>query len=665
MSEAEKKIELEIVHVLFLDIVGYSKLRSEEQHAAIDHLNQIVRTSDEFQRAEAADRLIKIPTGDGMSLVFYKSPEQPVECALEITRILKTHPEIPVRMGVHSGPISAVTDLNGRTNVAGIGMNIAQRVMDCGDAGHILLSKRVAEDLEQYGLWQTRLHDLGEVEVKHGLRIHVFNLHTEELGNPEVPNIFQRQRTSRAAAEAVDAKSLVVLPLANQSGDPSQGYFADGLTEELINTLGRIRPLHVIGRNSSFAFKDRTEDSRAIGQKLGVANLLEGSVRKAGDRVRISVGLVRAMDGSQLWTQTYDRELKDIFAVQEEIARAIGDQLCATILGDTETSDRMRQTENVETAESYRLYFRGRYQWGKRTEAGLRAAVANFKEAIDLDPDNARAWAGLADCYAVLGCWGYEPPHQSYPKARAAAEKALDLNETLSEAHVSLAVAKKDYYWDWAGAEQAYQRALELNPSNATAHHWYAECLACLGRHEEAIAQCERARALDPLSLIVATVLARHGYCFARQYDRAIKELREIVRTDPEFWVAQLFLGFSYVYTGQFDEALAAFMKAKRLETNGDMLAGIGYALARSNQTAEARRVLAEAENLSQERYVQPVALAVIHTGLGENEEAFSCLAKAYEERAQWLSEIKVEPAFDSLRSDPRFAQLLRQLGLE
>ena len=661
-SEKEKRIELEIVHVLFLDIVGYSKRLTNEQHALIARLNQIVRDSDEFQRAEEAERLIKIPTGDGMALVFYKSPEQPVECALEISRALKTLPELRVRMGVHSGPVSAVTDLNDRTNAAGIGINIAQRVMDCGDAGHILLSKRVAEDLEQHGNWQTQLHDLGEVEVKHGVRVHVFNLYTEELGNPEVPNIFQRQRTAKAAAKGVDAKSLVVLPLANQSGDPSQAYFADGLTEELINTLGRIRPLHVIGRNSSFAFKDRTEDSRAIGQKLGVANLLEGSVRKAGERVRISVGLVRAVDGSQLWTQSYDRELKDIFAVQEEIARAIGDRLRVTLLGDTDASDPVRQTEN---AESYRLYFRGRYQWGKRTEAGLRTAIANFKEAIDLDSSNARAWAGLADCYTVLGCWGYEQPHQSYPKARAAAEKALELNDTLSEAHVSLAVAKKDYYWDWAGAEEGYKRALELNPSNVTARQWYAECLACLGRHDEAIAQCERARALDPLSLIVATTLARHGYCFARQYDRAIKELQEIVRTDPEFWIAQLFLGFALMYNGQFDDALAAFTKAKQIETNGDMLAGIGCALARSNQSAEAREVLAELEDLRQQQYVQPVVFAVIHAGLGENDNAFLCLEQAYQERAQWLSEIKVEPAFDNLRSDPRFAQLLQRIGLE
>ena len=252
----------------------------------------------------------------------------------------------------------------------------------------------------------------------------------------------------------VDSRSLVVLPFANQSGDPAQEHFSDGLTEELINRLGRIPSLLVIGRNSSFALKGGTQDSRAIGQILGVANLLEGSVRKFNDRVRITVGLVRAADGSQLWTENYDRELKDVFAVQEEIATAVGERLRVTLLGAAGTAQPARAVADTEIAKAHHLYFCGRYHWGKRTEAGLQAAIKDFNAAIDIDPGNARSWAGLADCYTILGCWGYESPHKSYPKAKAAAERALELDDTLSEAHVSLAVAKKDYYWDWAGAEQ-------------------------------------------------------------------------------------------------------------------------------------------------------------------------------------------------------------------
>ena len=472
------------------------------------------------------------------------------------------------------------------------------------------------------------------------------------------------KREADSAFVVADSMSLVVLPFANQTGDPEQEHFCDGLTEELINRLGRMRPLLVIGRNSSFALKGRTQDSRAIGQILGVANLLEGSVRKFNGRVRITVGLVRARDGSQLWTENYDRELKDVFAVQEEIASAVGEQLRVTLLGAGGTAQRARALADTKVAEAHHLYFCGRYHWGKRTEAGLQAAIKDFNAAIDIDPGNARSWAGLADCYTILGCWGYESPHKSYPKARAAAERALELDDTLSEAHVSLAVGKKDYYWDWVGAEQEYRRALELNPSNVMARQWHAEYLSCLGRHSEAIAEAERGRLLDPLALVVAATLGRHGYGFARQYDRAVEELREAVRIDSDFWMAHLFLGFTHMYQEQFDEALAEFALAQQLEQNGDILAGTGYALGRSGRKAEARQVLAEIMKLRQGRYVQAVVVALVHIGLGEKDEAFFWLEEAFTERAQWLTEIKADPAFDSLRADARLEQLLQRIGL-
>ncbi len=472
------------------------------------------------------------------------------------------------------------------------------------------------------------------------------------------------KRETDGASVVADSKSLVVLPFANQSGDPAQEHFSDGLTEELINRLGRIRPLLVIGRNSSFALKGGTQDSRAIGQILGVANLLEGSVRKFNDRVRITVGLVRAADGTQLWTENYDRELKDVFAVQEEIATAVGERLRVTLLGPAGSAQPVRAVVDTEVAKAHHLYFCGRHHWGKRTEAGLQAAIKDFNAAIDIDPGNARSWAGLADCYTILGCWGYESPHKSYPKARAAAERALELDDTLSEAHVSLAVGKKDYYWDWAGAEQEYRRALELNPSNVMARMWYAEYLGCLGRRSEAIAEAERAQLLDPLALVVAVTLGRHGYSFARQYDRAVQELRETVRTDPDFWMAHLYLGFTYMYQERFGEALAEFALAQQLEQNGDMLAGTGYALGRSGRKAEARQVLAEIMKLRRGRYLQAVVVALVHIGLGEKDEAFFWLEEAFTERAQWLTEIKVDPAFDSLRADRRFEELLQRMGL-
>src|SRR5438270_10771431 len=303
-TEIKKKIELEVVHVLFLDIVGYSKRLTNEQQTLIDQLNQVVRSSEEFQSAEAAGRLIKIPTGDGMALVFYKSPAQPVECALEISRALKTYPELRVRMGVHSGPVSAVTDLNDRTNAAGIGINVAQRVMDCGDGRHILLSKRVAEDLQQYGRWRPFLHDLGEVEMKHSVRVHVFNLYADGAGNPDLPEkLRQLKPTQRAEPTPAPARpaqkiepardqvSICVLPFANMSGDAEQEYFSDGISEDIITDLSKVSALHVVSRNTAFTFKGKPMDVRQIAAQLNISHVLEGSVRKAGGRVRITAQL--------------------------------------------------------------------------------------------------------------------------------------------------------------------------------------------------------------------------------------------------------------------------------------------------------------------------------------------------------------------------------------
>src|SRR6266700_2289077 len=333
MAEVKKEIQLEIGHVLFVDIVSYSKLSINEQRALLDTLNQIIRRTDEFRSAETAGRLIKIPTGDGMALVFYNSPESPVDCALEISRALKEHPELQLRMGVHSGPVSGVVDVNEHANVAGAGINLAQRVMDCGDAGHILLSKRVAEDLAQYGHWQPHLHDLGEVEVKHGVRAHVVNLCTEDLGNPQLPKKFQSLKKHSArmrwagmtaallalaaiiagiaifsryrvrSAPVAPEKSIAVLPFDNLSGDPENAYFSEGIQDEILTRLAKIAELKVISRTSTQRFKSAPNDLRQIAQQLGVANILEGSVQKANDQVRVNVQLINALTDAHLWAE--------------------------------------------------------------------------------------------------------------------------------------------------------------------------------------------------------------------------------------------------------------------------------------------------------------------------------------------------------------------------
>src|SRR5213594_3380521 len=432
-AEIEKAIELEIAHVLFTDIVGYSKLPIHQQRAVVEHLNEIVRGTDEFQAAETAGRLITIPTGDGITLVFYHSPEAPVECALEISRALKKHPELQLRMGIHSGPVSGVIDATGKANVAGAGINTAQRVMDCGDAGHILLSKHVAEDLEEYPHWQPHLHELGECEVKHGVRVSVVNLYTAELGNPAVPEKLKAARVAAAAA-AVPEKSIAVLPFENRSRDPDNAYFADGIQDEILTRLSKIADLKVISRISTQHYKSAPENLPEIARQLGVAHILEGRVQKSGDAVRVNVQLIKAANDSHLWADTFDRKLTDIFSVESEVAKAIADQLRAKLTGQEE---QLIAAKSTDSPEAYDAYLRGLAFSLKtgNTQANSLGAQRYLRESVRLDPKFALGWALLSDVNAR----GYvtqalQPTVALREEARQAAETALTLQPNLGEA---------------------------------------------------------------------------------------------------------------------------------------------------------------------------------------------------------------------------------------
>jgi adenylate cyclase len=427
-AEVKKEIQLEIAHVLFTDIVGYSKLPINQQRASVERLNEIVRGTDEFQAAETAGRLIKIPTGDGITLVFYHSPEAPVECALEISRALKKHPELQLRMGVHSGPVSGVIDVTGKANVAGAGINMAERVMDCGDAGHILLSKHVAEDLEEYPHWQPYLHELGECEVKHGLRVSVANLYTEELGNPAVPEKLKAARVAAAAQRkragfrwlslgvvsllaviaaisflllrykqppsatglAVPEKSIAVLPFENRGEDKANAYFADGVQDEILTALARIADLKVISRTSVMHYKSGVaRNLREIGQQLGLANVLEGSVQRSGNRVRVNAQLVDARTDRHLWAQSYDRELADVFAIQSEIAEKIAEQLQARLSPSEQAAIAQAPTSDLVAND---LYVRARVLNDQalvdfRGKESFLQAISLLEEAVRRDPN--------------------------------------------------------------------------------------------------------------------------------------------------------------------------------------------------------------------------------------------------------------------------------------
>jgi TolB-like protein/DNA-binding winged helix-turn-helix (wHTH) protein/Tfp pilus assembly protein PilF len=458
---------------------------------------------------------------------------------------------------------------------------------------------------------------------------------------------------------------LAVLPFENLTGDAGQDYFSDGLTEEMIAQLGRLDPEHlgVIARTSVMHYKHSEEQLEKIGRELGVQYVLEGSVRRDSKKVRVSAQLIQVKDQTHVWAKQYDRELINLLALQGEIAEEIADEVQLT-LGDRHMriSPAHHPSLSPEAYEAYDLYLKGRYYWNKRTTQGFQQAIEYFQQAVAKDPSYARAYAGLADSYALLSGYSLAPQKAFMPKARAAAQRAVELDDRLAEAHTSLALITENYDWDWQTAEKEYRRAIQLDSNYATAHHWYAEYLAFQGRFDEAFAESERARELDPLSLIIATDNGAILY-FSRQYDRAIKQFRAVLDMEPNFPRAHL-LVFAYVQKGLFAEALADIEKWRRIDNAPGTWAIEAYVYGRSGQRVEARRALEKLQQLNRRRQMDPAPIALAYVGMDNKDEAFASLQEAYLERSNALTVLKVDPIYDPLRSDPRFQVLLRRVGL-
>ena len=527
---------LEIGHVLFMDLVGYSKLLLDEQREQLQRLTEIVRDTEQVRAAEAADKLIRLPVGDGMALVFFSSPEAPVRCAIQISERLKQYPQLKLRMGIHSGPVNEVRDVNDRANVAGAGINMAQRVMDCGDAGHILLSKRVAEDLAHSRQWRAYLHDLGECAVKHGVPIFLVNLYTDEIGNAQLPEKV-KQWQSEQAAQAVDQsstpprkhvliagavlliaiasfgvwlyfkqgavtspgpeKTIAVLPFQNFSPDKDNAFFADGVQDDILTSLAKIKDLRVTSRSSVMKFRDVAEQNlRQIGKALGVANVLEGSVRREGDRVVVNVQLVDAQSARQIWANRYDRTLADSLGLQGELASEIADALRATLSTDEQARVTAKPTQNPD---AYVFYLRAN-QLSRNPDTLLedyKAAEQLYMQAIALDPNFALAHARLASVCAEIFHY-YEPTEDWKTKALTEAQIALRLQPNLAEAHVALGQC---IYW----MDQDYERALEqfdiasrLSPSDGDIVRLIAAIKRRQGKWKQALEEYERVAKLDP-----------------------------------------------------------------------------------------------------------------------------------------------------------------------
>jgi len=454
--------------------------------------------------------------------------------------------------------------------------------------------------------------------------------------------------------------SVLILPFADLSPQHDQEYFCDGITDELISALTKVEGLRVLSQASAFRFKDKADDLGRIREQLQVGAVLRGSVRREDSRLRVTAQLIRTSDGAYLWSETFERATKDLFAIQDEISRTVVQSLQVQLAGERRRLVRP-YTENLE---AHNLYLQGRHYWNQRTEDGLNKSIESFERAVALDPKFALAYAALADSRALLASYGLSPPRQIMPKAKAAAVQALELDEGLGEAHASLAFVRFLYEWDWQGAEQAYKRASELNPGYAIMHHWYAGYLRARGRLDEALAESRQAQALDPLSPAIGRDLGRVFHC-QRRYDQAIEQFRKTLELEPGFPSGYLHLGLAYAQKAMYPEAVAACQKARELRgANPLTLAGLGYCYGRWGQRDKAEELLAELKRVSAQKYVSAFDLALIHIGLDQKDQAFEWLDKAREDRDGWLVWLNADPVFDSLRPDPRFAALLKKVGL-
>src|SRR5213595_2366237 len=751
-DEQKAKLRLEIAHVLFMDIVGYSKLLTDEQSEALQELNQIVRSTEAAREAEAAGQLTVLPTGDGMALVFAGSVEEPVECALEISQALRAEPSLPVRMGIHSGPIHHLTDANGRENIAGVGINIAQRVMDCGDAGHILVSKRVADDLAQRRRWQPYIHELGDVEVKHGVVVSLVNLYAETIGNPAPPtrlgkarggilssgvgthkalsplaraifilavlllalvivsviftpaimrSLDQRRlatlpqptatappsladtiksavakqitdelqgelsRKKNAAVQpppngsAIPEKSIAVLPFDNLSRDPDNAYFCEGVQDEILTRLAKVADLKVISRTSTQHFKSTPDNLPQIAKQLGVAHILEGSVQKANDQVRVNVQLINAMNDAHLWAETYDRKLIDIFSVESEIAKTIADTLQAKLTG---SEKKMMAAQPTNNTEAYELYHKGKSLWEKRSGDNIPKAIAYYEQAIARDPNYALAYAGLAKAYILLPFYTGADRLGASSKAKEAALKALRLDSNLAEAHGALVKVLFSEI-DLAGAMREYKRAIELNPNDATAHHWFGnDTLAALGRFEEAISEGKRAIELDPLSTVINVDLGVTFY-YAHRYDEAETQMRKSLEIDPTSFYAHYNLGIVLQLKGDLSGAIAEYEKAKQLGDNPLVSTLCAAAKAQAGDKAAARQMLSDLDKMSQHREVVGYLRTLLYLSLNNKDEALRWLEQDFEQRdGSNICWINVDPLLASLHGEPRLEAVVQKV---
>jgi adenylate cyclase len=641
------KEQRKLAAIMFTDIVGYTALMSKDEQ----HAHQIIHKSRDILK-----KLIGQYNGEWLqaigdgTLSSFASVVEAVNCALEIQRTLRDEPELSLRIGIHIGDVVFADG-----EVYGDGVNVASRLEPLAEPGGICISGQVYRNIRNKpGIAAIFM---GEKTLKNvDLPMKVYALAVEE------PTAALTESYSAERTPTIKLKpSIAVMPFINMSADPEQEYFCDGMTEEIINALTHIENLRVIARTSCFVFKGKHEDIREIGRKLDVITLLEGSVRKAGNRLRITAQLIKVSDGSHLWSEKYDREMEDVFAIQDEISLAIVDKLKVKLLGKEKAAIVKRHTEDLE---AYNLYLKGNYYSQMLTMEEFEKAIVCYEQALQKDPHYALAYTGLASLYWYSSFWGNVPPNEAYPKAKEYAKKALEIDNTLAEAHSLLGVIKMNYDWNWKAAEGEFKQALKLNPNTALIHTYYSFLFTLTENHDEAIAEAKRARELDPLSSYINTHVGG-AFFFAGRCDEAIEELRMTLTINPNYFLAHHYLGLAYWERSVMEEAIAEFEKAVDLSGgNPFIITVLATAYYKSGKKDKAEKLFDSLKQRSRDEYVPPTCFYWIHRVRDEQDQAFECLERACNEHDSFLPWFRVTPIdTDRFPDEPRFKALLTKAG--
>ena len=636
--------ERRLAAIMFTDMVGFTALTQRDEFLAIQLLEEqrrLIRALLGKYKGREVETI-----GDAFFVEFASSLDA-VPCAVAIQSTLKEwnqqHPpenRALIRIGIHLGDV-----LHRGREVTGDAVNIASRIEPLAPPGGVCVTASVYASV------------LNKVEYQF-----------ETIGTPDLKNVFTPIEVYCIAGYGEDASQpmslraelpkdrIAVLPFVNISPDQVDEYFADGMTEELISSISMISGLKVIARTSVMRYKRAHKPIAQIGRELNVGSILEGSVRKVGTKIRISVQLVETSKEVPSWSHKYDREVKDVFAIQSEIAQHVAEALKDHIFGGKHREEPRTTTFSTE---AYISYLRGRQLWNRRSEEDLTRAISFFEKAISIDANYARAYVGLADTYATLALLEFMPPKEAYPKAKEAVRKALVLNPGLSAAHTSLGLIKFQYDWDWKGAEEEFKESISTNFNYAPAHHYFADYLKAMGRFEEALAEIEKARELDPLSLAI-NIGVGHVLYLSGQYDRAIEEYKRAVELEPGYMATHVWFGRPYLERGMYDEAIAELKTAVALSGESTIaLAMLGHGLASAGRNEEAMRILEKLRENSRSRYVPSYWIAVIYNGFKDKGQVIAWMRKAFEERSSWLVWSNVEPRFAWLREDPEFVSLM------